>query len=160
MRNNFLKDYISSTKLIFSHYLNYLIIYPKHRGIVLFIPIFKLIISSIIFQITITSKKIFTNFYNFLKSKKKLKFTVKKIVTYDKKLKATNKFFIYIFNKYLDKSKTQKKTLYIDITQFRNAEYKSGIQRVVDNIIRELNKKKQKKFNISYFYFPRVCPNA
>ena len=36
-------------------------------------------------------------------------------------------------------------------------EYKSGIQRVVDNIIRELNKK-TKKFNISYFYFPRIIP--
>ena len=161
MKSNNLNELILSLKLIFTHYSNYLFHYPKHRGQAYLLPIFKFIVSSTIYQFTITTKKLFPNFYLYLKSNKKLKFTVKKIVKFDeKKIKATNQFFIYVYKKFLDTTNPRSKIVYIDITQYKDMEYKTGIQRVVSKIIAELRKKSKNKLKISYFYFPKVFPNA
>ena len=85
MKLKSLIDSLSDFRLVLTHYTNYLFHYPSHKAVPYILPVFKMVISSLIFQMTVSLKKKFPNFYEFLRGKKKLKKSVKNLVKYDKK---------------------------------------------------------------------------
>jgi glycosyltransferase involved in cell wall biosynthesis len=124
------------------------------------IALFKLFISTIIFKLTILFKKLFPSFYYFLKSKKKLKNKIKKLTHLEIKVINEENFFSHVFDEFVDQNPRKKRTIYVDVSQYRVVDMKTGIQRVLTNLIKEFKKSsKYKNFHLSYCYFPSVEPN-
>jgi glycosyltransferase involved in cell wall biosynthesis len=124
------------------------------------IALFKLFISRIIFNLTIFFKKVFPNFYLFLKKKKKLKKKIKKLTHLEIKVVNEENFFSHVFDEFLDQNPRKKRTIYIDVSLYRHVDKMTGIQRVLINLIKEFKKSSQyKNFHLSYCYLPPVEPN-
>ena len=124
------------------------------------VAVFKFVVSMIIFKFTIIFKNLLPSLYFYLKSNKKLRNKIHKIVELKIKLGRKKLFFSQVYNEYVDK-KRKKKVIYIDVSKFRAVDFNTGIQRVLINIVKEFKKSlKYKNCKLSFCYFPRVRPNA
>tara|TARA_B110000483_G_scaffold235200_1_gene306408 strand:+ start:945 stop:2492 length:1548 start_codon:yes stop_codon:yes gene_type:complete len=124
------------------------------------VAVTKLFISTIIYHIAVQLKKVFPDFYIYLKKKKKLKNKIKNLTYLEIKVVNEHNFYSHVYDGFFDKKKTRKPTIYIDVSLYRTSTLKTGIQRVLTKLIKEFeSSSRYKNFRLSYCYFPNVDPN-